>query len=130
MTSLQILVGLVAAARLIEAVLERRADPRFVPGQAAWLAAVALYVPAEAQPFPALVAVLAVLQALRAAALGWPVLGRVLADPLQVVATVETAVLPLAFGAVWIGFAFTALDAALRAALTPARPGATVRPPQ
>ncbi len=170
MTILQILIGLVAAQRLLELALSRRNTRRlldrggvevgrehyrlFVVFHAGWLLAMAVAIPPETKPFVALIAVFAALQVLRVwamAALGeyWttrlilvpepPVSRgpyRFVRHPNYMVVTAEIAVLPMAFGALWIALAFTVLNALVLAhrvqleervlaarALTPARGG-------
>lgn len=149
MTILQILIGLVAAQRLLELALARRNTARLlarggvergsvhypvhVALQAGWLLALALAVPAGQQPFPVLIAVFGLLQLVRVWAIlslgdDWTVrlialpeppvrrgLHRHLRHPVHLVATAETAVLPLAFGAWGVALAFTLLNAVLLA---------------
>ena len=125
--------------------------PLFPVLHASWLAAIALAAPSDREPSWALIAVFAGLQALRLwviSTLGpyWttrivtlddaPLIKRgpfrFLRHPNYWIVTGEIAVLPLAFGAIWVALIWSALNAALiahririeDAALRPRRSGA------
>lgn len=141
-------LGLVVAQRLIELAIARRNTRRLLAqgavevgqGQyplivilhAAWLAALAVLVPADAAPIWPLLGLFALLQVARVwviASLGqyWttrvitlpgaPLVRRGpyrwLRHPNYLVVVLEIAVLPLAFGAIWIAVIFSALNTAL-----------------
>lgn len=148
MSLLWIVLALVAAQRLAELVLARRNTarllakggvehgrghyPLIVALHAAWLAALALWVPPETPPTWTLLAVFILLQAARVwviASLGpyWttrvitlpgaPLVRRgpyrFLKHPNYLVVALEIAVLPLAFGAWKIAILFSLLNAAV-----------------
>ncbi|WP_119420928.1 isoprenylcysteine carboxyl methyltransferase family protein [Desertibaculum subflavum] len=148
MSLFHLVLGLVVLQRLAELVLAARNTrrlraqgavevggghyPLIVALHAAWIAALALRVPADAPGSWPLLGLFLVLQFARVwiiASLGpyWttriitlpgmPLVHRGpyrwLRHPNYVVVALEIAVLPLAFGAVWIAAAFSALNAAL-----------------
>ena len=148
MSLFHIVLGLVVLQRLAELVLASRNTrrlldkgaievgrghyPLIVGLHAAWLVALALLVPADAQPFWPLLGLFLVLQAARIWVItslgpfwttriitlpGAPLVCRGpyrwLRHPNYLIVALEISVLPLAFGAAWIAVVFSLLNGAM-----------------
>jgi methyltransferase len=120
---LWIALALVAAERCIELIYLRRAQRRDPPSallHASWLIAMAVLIAPQTPPNWWLLGGFAALAALRV----WSARAPGPTWCTRILTVAEVAVLPLAFGAVWIALVFALLDAALpvlRAALERAR---------